>query len=124
MTQHTPGPWSVEDNAIMAEVGAHICTVTTADDFPCLDTEARPAAELECNANAVLISASPDMFTALNEMRQQYGRLHDRLSDMIESGRVTEAALPDDYRAIVDLLEVCATADAGAEAATAKAEGR
>jgi len=38
-------------------------------------------------------------------MTNPYKRLHDILSDCIESGRLTEDDLPDDYRAIVHELE-------------------
>lgn len=33
-----------------------------------------------------------------------YGRLHDIVSDCVESGRLSEADLPDDYQAIVQAL--------------------
>jgi len=67
--------------------------------------------------------AAPELLVALKEMRREYARLHDFISDMIEGGRLTEADIPDDYAAIVDQLENCATADAGAETAIAKATG-
>jgi hypothetical protein len=35
---------------------------------------------------------------------QHYRRLHDGLSEMIEEGRLTEAAVPDDYRWLVAML--------------------
>lgn len=34
-----------------------------------------------------------------------YHRFHDQLSEIVESGRLTEAALPDDYRWLVESLE-------------------
>lgn len=40
----------------------------------------------------------------LKEIVSSYGRLHDILSDTIESGRLTEADLPDDYQAIIQQL--------------------
>lgn len=62
-------------------------------------------------ANAALIVAAPELLTA-------YGKLHDMLSEMIESGRLKESDIPDDYRAVVEQL-------AGpCNAAAAKAEGR
>ena len=85
-------------------------------------TRFQETAKWEAEINQAAL-ATTDVITALKEMRLYYGRLHDRLSDMIESGRVPEAALPDDYHAIADQLEACATADAGAEAAIAQAEG-
>jgi hypothetical protein len=33
-----------------------------------------------------------------------YGELHDGLSDMIESGRLTEGMIPDDYQWLVEKL--------------------
>ncbi|MDA8139795.1 MAG: hypothetical protein M0036_14185 [Desulfobacteraceae bacterium] len=41
---------------------------------------------------------------ALQKMTSAYGRLHDMLSDAIKGGRLTEADLPDDYRAIAEQL--------------------
>jgi hypothetical protein len=46
-----------------------------------------------------------------------YARLHDMLSDMIESGRLREADIPNDYRALVDQLS------GPCNAAMAKARG-
>jgi hypothetical protein len=46
---------------------------------------------------ARMAAASPYLVEA-------YGKLHDILSDCIESGRLTEADLPDDYKAIVEQL--------------------
>lgn len=70
--KHTPGRWVVEDNAIMAVVGAHICTVSTSDDFPCItenddqtEEEARASCDAESEANARLIAAAPELLEAL-----------------------------------------------------------
>ena len=38
---------------------------------------------------------------------EQYERLHDGLSDMIEGGRLTEADIPDDYQWLVETLVAC-----------------
>jgi hypothetical protein len=35
---------------------------------------------------------------------QHYRRLHDGLSEMIDDGRLTEAAIPGDYRWLVAML--------------------
>lgn len=40
-----------------------------------------------------------------------YRALHDGLSDMIESGRLTEADCPDDYAWLVDRLAGCGALD-------------
>lgn len=56
--------------------------------------------------------------TALQDMQSAYGRLHDGLSDMIESGRLTEADIPDDYQWLVETLsEPCNVANQKAEEA-------
>ncbi|WP_113132733.1 hypothetical protein [Rhizobiales bacterium] len=71
-TKHTPGPWAFDDdNAVMADVGAHICTVSMADDFPCIDDDegdSRTNVDIECKANARLIAAAPDLLEALVEI--------------------------------------------------------
>jgi hypothetical protein len=41
---------------------------------------------------------------ALQDMVAIYGRLHDGLSDMIDTGRLTAADIPDDYGWLVELL--------------------
>jgi hypothetical protein len=38
------------------------------------------------------------------EVLEAYGVLHDRVSDMIESGRLTERTIPDDYHWLVETL--------------------
>jgi hypothetical protein len=52
-----------------------------------------------------------------SELLAAYARLHDMLSDMIESGRLREADIPNDYRALVDQLS------GPCNAAMAKARG-
>lgn len=39
-----------------------------------------------------------------------YAELHDGLSDMIESGRLTAADIPDDYKWLVESLAYLANA--------------
>lgn len=75
-TDHTPGPWTVEDDfTIMADVGAHICTVNEPDDFPCLDQDEANQAHVlaECQANARLIAAAPTMLAALTAVHTMVG---------------------------------------------------
>ena len=43
----------------------------------------------------------------MNDLLNPYFELHDMLSDMIEGGRLAEGDIPDDYAALVDLLEQC-----------------
>lgn len=82
--KHTPGPWEFDgDNAVMAEVGAHICTVSMGDDFPCLEDDQRANAEAECKANANLIAAAPELLEALKALLDQL--VGDEFADDISS---------------------------------------
>jgi|GEM_PF-5517845 len=47
----------------------------------------------------------------LREAQKQYGKLHDMLSDCMESGRISAAELPDDYTALVEQTVKCVTID-------------
>jgi hypothetical protein len=48
-----------------------------------------------------------DHIDALKNAVLTYAALHDMISDMIEDGRLTEAAIPDDYQALVAKLVEC-----------------
>jgi hypothetical protein len=48
-----------------------------------------------------------DHIDALKDAVRTYAGLHDLISDMIEDGRLTEAMIPDDYRAVVEKLVEC-----------------
>jgi hypothetical protein len=48
-----------------------------------------------------------DHIDALKDAVRTYATLHDMISDMIESGRLTQAHIPDDYPALVDKLVEC-----------------
>lgn len=61
--------------------------------------------------------------SALQLMLEQYGRLHDALSDAIEGGRLTEADVPDDYQALVSLLVAARAADEVAKAVANEVPG-
>lgn len=78
MSSHTPGPWAIEtdhDDDIEDTVLIHgaadapglvpVALVYTADAFPCVDDEDRADFESECNANARLIAAAPDLLKEL-----------------------------------------------------------
>jgi hypothetical protein len=49
--------------------------------------------------------------SALRELHKTYSKLHDMLSDCIEGGRLSAAALPDDYAAIVEQITRCVAID-------------
>jgi hypothetical protein len=44
------------------------------------------------------------------DLLADYGRLHDGISEMVESGRLTASDIPDDYDWLVSLLAELATA--------------
>jgi hypothetical protein len=56
----------------------------------------------ECTCGAVPV---------LREVQKQYGKLHDMLSDCMESGRLSAAELPDDYAALVEQTTRCVSID-------------
>lgn len=49
--------------------------------------------------------------SVLREVQIQYGKLHDMLSDCMESGRLSAVELPDDYAALVKQTIKCVTID-------------
>lgn len=65
---HTPGPWILDDFEVSGEVsGAATCRVLEADDFPCIEEGTEADVQAECEANARLIAAAPDMLEALRD---------------------------------------------------------
>jgi hypothetical protein len=63
--KHTPGPWQLDDESEVHKEGAVIASVKMPDDFPCLDEDTDEAALLaECEANARLIAAAPELLAA------------------------------------------------------------
>lgn len=65
--KHTPGPWAIEDGGIVEASGAPVCVLYTADDFPCWDGP-EGQLEAECEANAALIAAAPDLLALCEAM--------------------------------------------------------
>lgn len=95
--QHTPGPWALdEDSNIMAHDGAvAVAVVMLADDYPCLDHDEDEAVEkvqVECEANARLMAAAPDMLTALVAMDRALDAIHDFMPLPFEHHRAWIAA--------------------------------
>lgn len=87
-----------------------------------------PMVEAIANANAHLknmgLPTAVELVAALAAMLNAYGLLHDRLSDCIESGRLKESDLPDDYKALANQLAgPCNAADALALLALVAVEG-
>ena len=50
--------------------------------------------------------AQPASNPKADDILSLYQRLHDRLSDMVESGRLTQADIPDDYEWLVNEMLV------------------
>jgi protein required for attachment to host cells len=59
--QHTPGPWTVEDESILDSRGWSVASVNT-NIF-------------ECGANSRLIAAAPDMLGALREAQKMLAHM-------------------------------------------------
>lgn len=121
MTKHTPGPWAFDedDMSVSAAVGVHICTVSAASNFPCLDPDEDDTekVEAECRANAHLISAAPEMLAVLT-----YGpslALPEFL-EWVANRLVNVHREPDGIDFVASLRERARIA----RAAIAKAEGR
>lgn len=112
--RHTPGPWAFDgDNAVMADVGANICTVSMAGDFPCIDDDEgdnRINVDIECTANARLIAAAPELLEALTEALQTL--------------QIASRQLSEDHRMVLSGRRWGWRTIAKIEGAIAKAEGR
>jgi hypothetical protein len=61
MTSHTPGPWSLLANEVISKSGDVIADVTGGEGNRFIDDEDNA----ECQANAHLIAAAPDLLAAL-----------------------------------------------------------
>lgn len=59
MSQHTPGPWTVESDQTTVSMGGQCVIVAPAPDT---------ASREECIANARLIAAAPELYRALREL--------------------------------------------------------
>jgi hypothetical protein len=71
MSNFTAGPWELdaEDFEVFEKDGGMICTVRHPQDSPCIDVgdEGYVEAATECEANANLIVAAPDIYEALKD---------------------------------------------------------
>lgn len=103
----TDGPWVyVEDEDSIkgpTESGAHIASMPTVDDFPCLDDEGpnhdAAAAEIAANNDfiAVARTALPEALDEIERLRAQVANLHADLdamrTELIKAKRERNAAL-------------------------------
>lgn len=71
-SEHTPGPWRVNDDG-------DFCMVVMDDKMPGLALIAEVSSQPEWNANARLIAAAPDILDALKGLRISANRLCDRM---------------------------------------------
>lgn len=107
--KHTPGPWHVQPSRIHPMIVSHNGTYIAPVRFSAWERlDGRNATEVanaraECNANAALIAAAPDLLEQLKDMTESFRSIYTS-----EYGTDKEA---DEH-----------TADA--RAAIAKAEGR
>lgn len=103
---HTPTPWKYDiapdsQNAMLMEEDESVIVGLVAVHNIEADTQFIVRA----------VNAHDELVAALRLMRERYGRLHDALSDCIESGRLKRGEIDDDYQALVDLAAACVGAD-------------
>lgn len=88
-----------------------------------MDNEAKLTSDEEIIRVGRIMATAPQLLDAVESCQRNYGKLHDALSDCIESGRLTESQLPDDYKALVHYLLACNASDLACVTALAKAKG-
>jgi len=64
-----------------------------------------PVLTMKQAAAQVLAAAASDLLGAVRAARHGWGKLHDIVSDLVESGKLSESNLPDDYQALVLALK-------------------
>ena len=67
MGKYTPGPWSVDDSFHYGAINAGKRHIAMAGFYNCHDEESRVTREQQI-ANVQIISAAPDMLTALKDI--------------------------------------------------------
>lgn len=66
MSKHTPGPWKLIANEVIAASGDVIADVVGGEGCRFVEDDQN----VECLANANLIATAPDMLTALQDIRR------------------------------------------------------
>lgn len=72
MNAHTPGPWEVDVDGTGWAIGPSDRFVATIDIDHTIDENDTPLSDAECEANARLIAAAPDLLEALRFMLDAY----------------------------------------------------
>lgn len=69
IAEPTPGNWFIDPDegefVVSSDHGQIICTVLSAEDFPCLEEGTRAHMDEEARANALLIAAAKDLLAAV-----------------------------------------------------------
>jgi len=121
----TPAPWvySDDDEAIHGptESGAHICAVSQASDFPCLEDDAAIArAERECMHNAEIIpalrNAAPQLIALARLGLTNSGIIDDALATALASTKAQLVAADDEIENLHILLRLTQSDNAKAQA--------
>jgi hypothetical protein len=85
MASYSQGEWELVDDSEVVVSGAVIARVMMPDDFPCLDRDADvDAVKDECDANARLIIAAPDLLTACRNMDAALGRYGYTINELFD----------------------------------------
>lgn len=68
---YTPGPWGFDEDFDIWAGTAHIATVRHPQDSPCISSEDDDylSAAAECEANAYILTAAPELYEALEMVR-------------------------------------------------------
>lgn len=85
MKKHTPGPWKIDSSgptiSTAEAYGTFIATVAGAEEYAPGSPEEAREIQAECDANAALIAAAPDLLASCNEMltlmSEYFGSVHD-----------------------------------------------
>jgi hypothetical protein len=90
MSQHTPGPWKVDEFGYINASGQQIADVHVYDSKDCMDCgqcerhSVRNEPKLPYQANARLMAAAPEMYDVLKSIYPMIGQKGRAIIDKIE----------------------------------------